>query len=300
MTGGPGPIVVGVDGSERSRDALVLARDLARAAGTRLLLVSVHPPAGRSSVLPPGAHAAAAAAEAKAALERVARPPAGVPTRSRAVAATSVTRGLHAVAEDEGALAIVVGPSHRGPVGHIVPGSVGERLLRGAPCPVAVAPLGHRAATSDRLRRIGVGWAATPEGDEALGAAAGLAARTGAAIRALTVVEPPPALLIGHGRSFRELERRAHDELAASAAHIAPGAEMVVASGYADDELARLSERVELLVCGSRGLGPLGRVMLGSVSTGVMRKARCPVLIVPRGAADGFAGAGRELEACHA
>ena len=29
--------------------------------------------------------------------------------------------------------------------------------------------------------------------------------------------------------------------------------------------------------------------MLGCVSTGVLRKARCPVLVVPRGARDGFA-----------
>ena len=62
-----------------------------------------------------------------------------------------------------------------------------------------------------------------------------------------------------------------------------------VVDGYADDELARLSEGVDLLVCGSRGRGPLGRVMLGSVAAGVLRKARCPVLVVPRGAHDGFA-----------
>jgi nucleotide-binding universal stress UspA family protein len=44
-----------------------------------------------------------------------------------------------------------------------------------------------------------------------------------------------------------------------------------------------------LLVCGSRGHGPLTGVILGSVSSGVLRKARCPVLVVPRGARDGFA-----------
>ena len=59
--------------------------------------------------------------------------------------------------------------------------------------------------------------------------------------------------------------------------------------GYADDELARLSREVDLLVCGSRGHGPRGGVILGSVSAGVLRKARCPVLVVPRGARDGFA-----------
>jgi nucleotide-binding universal stress UspA family protein len=62
-----------------------------------------------------------------------------------------------------------------------------------------------------------------------------------------------------------------------------------VVDGYADDELVRLSDDVDLLVCGSRGHSPLGGVMLGSVSAGVLRKARSPVLVIPRGAHDGFA-----------
>ena len=62
-----------------------------------------------------------------------------------------------------------------------------------------------------------------------------------------------------------------------------------VVDGYADDELARLSREVDLLICGSRGHGPIGSVTLGNVSTGVLRKAHCPVLVVPRGARDGFA-----------
>jgi len=41
-------------------------------------------------------------------------------------------------------------------------------------------------------------------------------------------------------------------------------------------------------VCGSRGRGALGRVMLGSVAAGLLRKARSPVLVIPRGAPDGF------------
>ena len=73
-----------------------------------------------------------------------------------------------------------------------------------------------------------------------------------------------------------------------------------VVDGYADDELARFSATVDLLVCGSRGRGPLGSVMLGSVSAGVMRKASCPVLIVPRGARDGFAALPSPMEAATA
>jgi nucleotide-binding universal stress UspA family protein len=40
---------------------------------------------------------------------------------------------------------------------------------------------------------------------------------------------------------------------------------------------------------GSRGYGPLRRVLLGSVSSHVMRHAHCPVVVVPRSASAGAA-----------
>ena len=290
----PGPIVVGVERSDRSRDALAFARTLARAVGTRLILVAVYPVAARSALMPPGAYAAALAAEAEETLEWVSRPLAGVPATTRALPCTSVTRGLQQVAEDEGALAIVVGPSHRGTLGQLLPGSVGERLLHGAPCPVAVAPRGHWSTDLGRIRRIGLGFVATPEADEALCAAVGIALRTGAEIRALSVVELT-GVTVGAGRDFDSLSQVARDDLSQSLVRTLGDVTSPVdisgevVDGYADDELARLSEEVDLLVCGSRGLGPVGRVMLGSVAAGVLRKAHCPVLVIPRGAADGFA-----------
>jgi len=292
----PGPIVVGVERSDRSRDALALARTLARAVDTRLILVAAYLAGGRSAVMPPGAHEAALAEEAEATLEWVARPLAGVTVTSRTVPCTSVSRGLQQVAEEEGALAIVVGPSHRGTLGQLVPGSVGERLLHGAPCPVAVAPRGYwSTSAAGRIRRIGLGFVATPEADEALCAAVGIASRTGAEIRALSVVELPAGLTMGIGWNYAQLEQLARDDLSQSLvrtlADVTSPVEISgeVVDGYADDELARLSTEVDLLVCGSRGRGPIGRVVLGSVAAGLLRKARCPVIVVPRGVPDGFA-----------
>jgi nucleotide-binding universal stress UspA family protein len=283
----PGPIVAGVERTDRSRDALALARTLARALSTRLILVAVHPGDGRSRAM---------AQEAEAALEWVARPLSGVLAESRVVACNSVPQGLQRVAEAEGALAIVVGPSHRGPLGRIVPGSVGERLLHGAPCPVAVAPRGYWGEAYAGIRTVGVGYTAVPEAGEALDAAVGLAARTGAAVRVLSVVEPPTVsatMPLGWGvgeleaTERQDLTRRMTQAIGDVAAPVAISGHVV--DGYADDELAQLSREVDLLVCGSRGHGLLGSVMLGNVSTGVLRKACCPVLVVPRGARDGFA-----------
>ncbi len=49
------------------------------------------------------------------------------------------------------------------------------------------------------------------------------------------------------------------------------------------DVLRRLTEHVDLLVCGSRGYGPVRAVLLGAVSRRIVTEARCPVAVLPRG-----------------
>jgi nucleotide-binding universal stress UspA family protein len=55
--------------------------------------------------------------------------------------------------------------------------------------------------------------------------------------------------------------------------------------GRAADEIVEAAGRpdVDLVVVGARGLGALERVLLGSVSEGVLRHADRPVLIVKTG-----------------
>jgi nucleotide-binding universal stress UspA family protein len=44
--------------------------------------------------------------------------------------------------------------------------------------------------------------------------------------------------------------------------------------------LVEMSEEAEMVVVGSNGRGAVGRVVLGSVSSGVVRSARCPVAVI--------------------
>ena len=100
---------------------------------------------------------------------------------------------------------------------------------------------------------------------------------------------------MGFGWDYAKLEQSARDDLSrASPARSATSRRRSRSPARSSTATPTTSSpgcpsEVDLLVCGSRGRGPLGRVVLGSVSAGVLRKARCPVLVVPRGARDGFA-----------
>jgi nucleotide-binding universal stress UspA family protein len=65
------------------------------------------------------------------------------------------------------------------------------------------------------------------------------------------------------------------------------GAHLV--EGRAADEILDLAEQIGagLVVIGSRGLGPVGRIALGSVSEAVIHHSRCPVLVL-RGGEDAW------------
>ena len=50
-------------------------------------------------------------------------------------------------------------------------------------------------------------------------------------------------------------------------------------------ELSKLARAVDLLVVGSRGWGPLRRVLLGNTAAALTHEAHCPLIVLPRGAA---------------
>jgi nucleotide-binding universal stress UspA family protein len=82
-----------------------------------------------------------------------------------------------------------------------------------------------------------------------------------------------------------EIEQPAREHLADIVAALPENmtAEAVVIIGDPERELAAETERVDLMIAGSRGYRPHRAIVLGSVSGRLVRDASCPVLIVPRG-----------------
>jgi nucleotide-binding universal stress UspA family protein len=291
----PGKIVIGFDGTDSGEDALALGMLLARATRAVPLVTVVHPQEYPIGVGRVDAEWVAYMHEQAQELLRCARRVLGdgVEADYRTVSAASESRGLHELAEQEQAELVVVGSSHRGPLGRTYPGSTGDRLLQGSACPVAVAPRGLREQPPADLATIAVAFIDTPDGHEALTFAAALAERSGARLRVMTVVPPRAevfAPVIGqdaeeaYAARMREAYRRALDDaLAGLRDRVQATGELL--EGDVVDTPTMIDRRdADLLVCGSRAYGPLRRVLLGGVSSRLLRRARCPVLVVPRGA----------------
>jgi nucleotide-binding universal stress UspA family protein len=286
-------IVVGHNGAESGDDAAALGAQLARATGESLIVVTVYP---EENPIGPGrvdaewvGYMREQADEASAAARRFLGEEGA---EFRIVGSHSAAHGLDDIAEAEQASMIVVGSSPRAARRRITPGSTGERLLHGAICPVAVAPRGTRERPADAaVRRIGVAFVETPEAFEALQVAAALAERTGASLTLYTVVAPRSEVFAPFsGRAseetflaaVREQARAALDKALASLPFEAADE---LLEGDVVEELAALDERdCDLLVCGSRTYGPVRRVLLGGVSRRLIRRAACPLVVVPRGA----------------
>lgn len=63
----------------------------------------------------------------------------------------------------------------------------------------------------------------------------------------------------------------------------AHGAAMSAAQVLEGEELVQFGKDLDLLIVSSRGYGPFGRLVHGSVSRYLQRHATCPLLVLPRG-----------------
>jgi len=272
-------VLVGVDGSPNGRDAIALASRLTDPDG-KLTLAHVH-----SGVLRP-VHASTPGLldverEASHKLLEEERAAAAVEAELLSVVSASPGRGLHQQAEEQNADLIVVGSCHHGAFGRAMMGDDTRAALNGAPCAVAIAARGYGEHPSP-IARIGVGYNDSPESRAALAVARRLAAPTRATVHVLEVVPitsyaytgiVPPAI----GDSIDVMLQEANGRLKEL-----PDVQAEAVYGLTGEELAAFGDRVDMLVVGSRGYGPMRRLVLGSTSASLERHARCSLLVLPR------------------
>lgn len=296
-------IVVGYDGSDHGDDALALGRLLARIAGAELTVACAYPddPLGESAAAVEVARELREEAERR--LERArewlagaAGPAPDAAAELRAVAGASPSHVLHDLAEELHADAIVVGATHHGRALRLLAGSTPDAVLNHAPCAVAVAPEGFRDAHASAPRQVAVAFDGSPEAGHAVEVAASYARAAGARLRLVTAVNsaaagiyPPPPLDVVAYEELGEIARReARERLDEAIAALGPDVrtEGAVLDGDVVTSLVEDSHCDDLLFTGSRAQGPFRRVLVGSVSTHLLREAACPVVVVPRGSGE--------------
>ena len=296
------PVIVGIDPLRPDPAPMVVGVALARLTGAPLVAAASYVQDTITDAMSGGIVDADLHATARSVLDDLTT--GGLDAERVVVPGFSAAHALHDLAAERGAGLIVVGSSRRGRMGRIAPGTTAERLLHGASCPVAVAPGGLAAGWMPR--RVGVGYIGLEEGEHALTAATALAKLAGGPLEAVTAVSPRAwergAAVPAYGTGGLEVAR---ERAASSLTRALEGAGRSATEGHVFigepvDALVGLSERTDVVVCGSRGYGPFRSVLLGGVGHGLLRDARCPVIMIPRGEGGAIAALAAAREAAPA
>jgi nucleotide-binding universal stress UspA family protein len=272
--------IVGVDEHHGGRDAIALARNL-RAPDGKLTLAYVY--AGDPHVYR-STSAAYEASERERGLELLdsAAKQAQIDADLACVASPSVGRGLHELAESQAADLLVLGSCRRGLLGRVLIGDDTRAALNGAPCAVAIAPGRYRQEPT-AIREVGVGYDGSPESERALELARRLTTDLGAKLSAFQAVSVPVTGFAPCSFPPTDAIEALLDDARGRIA-VLGGVEPHATYGEAAQELAVYSASLDLLIVGSRGYGPIGRLIHGSTSAQLARLARCPLLVLPRAA----------------
>ncbi|RIL04813.1 MAG: hypothetical protein DCC71_12775 [Proteobacteria bacterium] len=292
-------ILVPIDFSEHADAALDRALAIARAGGGRVHLLHAYeiplgtiPPYGveiPEAVLT-GVRDAAARRLEKAAHKAEG---AGVPCEAHLVhapAASAIVESARALGVD----LVVMGTRGLTGLKHVLLGSVAERTVRTAPCPVlTVKPDGPASAG---FAKILVPADFSTHAERALALAIELAQESAGEIHLLHAYELPASVTMAYGIAIPQTVWDGVQE--AGAARLAELAKRVEKAGVrvvshlmtapAADAIAdaAAAHRVDLVVIATRGLTGLKHVVLGSVAERTLRIAPCPVLTVRSDDAD--------------
>jgi len=288
-------IIVPLDGSPLAEQALEMARYLAHALQSSLLLAHVVESPPVPGIAEPDRE------EAERYLAVVAQHIADVDTVPVAtrVLFGPVAETLLSLAREQPRTMIVMSSHGRGGVSRLLFGSVSDQVIRRASVPVLIvrAPL----ISGDRMRHVLVPLDGSPLAEAALSLGMAIARATGATLGLVRVAEvyslAPYAGLSGtvipvNDDLLAEWTEQVRDEARAYLdaiveEHRTPDTHIVweVRVGRPAEEIIRAAQTTgaDLIVMSTHGRGGLQRWAFGSVTDEVLRSRTVPVLVVPPG-----------------
>jgi nucleotide-binding universal stress UspA family protein len=285
------------DGSPASRAGLEFSLELAREFGSRVSVAHVIEPGrttseqgvGDQAPLDPGA-----ARDWLSDLCERSSLPGFPPLTPVTLEGGRPARALLELAGRERLDLIVAGKTGGHGVAGFLFGSVAERIVRGAPCSVAVVPAESSAATPPCVL---AGYDGSERSAEALRVASVLAASFPAGLRVVHAVDYRVPFMGHPPESARKLIREQGERVLKEGRAVisAPLDSLETELREGDPRSALLeaarSHRPRFLVLGHRGAGGFPGLGLGSAAEAIVRMADCPVLVVkPPGAGDGGEG----------
>jgi nucleotide-binding universal stress UspA family protein len=212
--------------------------------------------------------------------------PAGLLVHHRVKVGESPASEIVAYCQDEDIDVVVVGTLGRTGLRRLLLGSVAERVVREAPCPVMTVPL---RSPGQSVARILAAVDLSEFSRSTLAHARGFAELHGAHLDVLHVIQEViipsaygPELAPMVTPDLEEQSRRALDQLIADVGPGGGSLEAHVSVGYPATEILRFADEygVDLIVMATHGLTGLEHFLIGSVTEKVVRKAPCPVFTV--------------------
>jgi nucleotide-binding universal stress UspA family protein len=285
-----------LDRSPSSLEALDYAIALARWQGARLHLLEVVEPVG-SPRRGDGAKHSGALTGVRAALERDLRQ---VLVSRRAwdvkveilMREGNVVREILAQAGDSRADLVVMGSHGRSGVQRLVLGSVAEKVLRRATCPVLTVRRGVSRVRRHRspFRTILCPTDLSAAGNTAVAYAKRLARESHAHLTLMTAVEWPAGAAVRFG-PIAEIQEQLEESARKELRRLLPRptgdrpAKALVVQGKASAAIVKLARAgsVDLIVMGLSGSDAQDVRVLGSTTHRVIRQGAWPVLTVPPG-----------------
>ena len=283
------PVLVAVKPYEGFDSALAMAKWLAARQSRPLHAVTVVEPhdtlaiAAGVPVLAEHYHAEERTAIADLLEERLGHEGAGPGLEQRVdVLEGSAARSIVDLAHDRGAHAIVVGTGQHNPIGRFVYGERAVQISRLCDRPLIVVP---PTAKVGPIREAIVAVDFSPASQRAARFALDLMADDGE----LVLVHVKSAVNLsdeGAGWWEEAYKKRTTDLFRRFTALLHPGRGIRVVTrllngDVADAILAYARRDAGLIACGGRQHSFIERMLLGSVSTQLIRRAECPVVIVP-------------------
>lgn len=276
-------IIVGVDGSDSSADALRWAQREAQIHGARLTALLAWNFLDQHHIAPdvdfdPHYDDDDARRALAVAVEHALGPDGDL--EREVVCDHPATALLEA---SEGADLLMVGARGLGSFRGLVLGSVSQRCLEGAACPVMVV---HGApGDGAERRRVLVGVDGSEHSATALAWAAEEARQRGAALELVHAWDVPYAAeftLVGDAYfAARRSAVAVVEAMLGDAGLTSDDVVCTVVQGPPVTTLTDAAVDADLVVVGSRGRGGFAGLLLGSVSHQVARHAGCPVVVVP-------------------